>query len=121
MSWWGAAFRVLAITLAVLSLAGRTVAAPTTTTATTRTITRAAAELRAVVAIERSVERANDATPHDRFARDVPLASTGGAPSWILGAGVLAGELDWRPSSRDSHAHTPEIVRLARGPPPPHH
>lgn len=112
---WAAACRVLAITLAVLSIGGRSLAWHAVATSTTA-IAASSAEWRALAAAHGVVERTADAAWPDGDAR-LPAGVLHEVASWELGPAALARIIAWAPASTELPVEGRVIACLARGPP----
>ena len=115
---FGAAFRALAIAVAVLSIgmaearfASRVVAARATAA-----IAASSAEWRAAGAV-RELPRASDAAWAGSDVDGIAPALLPAGVSWELCPAVLARVMDWAPTSTDAPTARRVVTHLARGPP----
>ncbi len=111
-----AACRVLAITLAVLSLGGRSLASHAFVASTTA-ITASSAEWRALAAAQGGLERGTDAAFAGPETGDVAPALLPLVASWELGPAALARVVEWAPASTKLPLEGRAVARVARGPP----
>jgi hypothetical protein len=111
-----AGLRVLAIVMAVLSLAGRDFA-HRAGSGSARTIACVPAQIHALAVMD----RAADSLPDERNARFSPLAMPSRVAPWVIAAPVLADEVRWQFTPSDAPIATSRLGRLARGPPSPQH
>ena len=111
-----AACRVLAITIAVLSLGGRSLASHVVAASTTA-IAASSAEWRALAAVHGGLERGTEAGWAGRERGDSPPTLLPLVASWELGPATLARVLSWAPTSTELPPEGRAVARVARGPP----